>query len=623
MSKKTDAKIKHIGKSIFDRWNIEQKPYTLLLCAGASISSACPSWWTLCENYCTEYGIVPPNGDYISAFKQSLKSQPHNWTDTYLAFANKLKNVEPSIGYLHLATLISKGIFKTVLTTNFDNLLEKALIKIMPIDDIKVLIRGEVSDDYIADFIEKGIPQVKFIKLHGDLQSNIFFFQNEDTFKFSDRLHNVLKKDMENGCLIIGSEMLDTDIHSLFIGNKAHNIFANPKAPTNPVVKQMLNIGSEEDCKQIVSGKLGEFDTFFSELVLEFQRNFVRLKEQERKNVEKIILEKQEKGTGYINYSRMGAMVSAFWQQIKLKYDSMYPDVIVFINDPTAPGGMELKRRMIDEIKKDNSNIIIETLKIEGKYHTRSYKRDVTSEKPTFNFANPMIHKNILILDAISFSGNTLRIAIKKYKEWFPNYLIRGGIMVVDDQLKRNIEKEGSDEILKDAIFSQTTDRHEIFFPWGVTQATNDCIKELKGLDASYPITISKRPWGTIEILTQQKNCSVRVMTIEADQKLSFQRHLVRDELFISLDENIGLEICAETLEDLHEGTDINDIKEIKALVLEKGDYILIPKGIWHRTKASKERVRLLEIGFGAYDQDNDIERIDDKFGRTDLNGSE
>ena len=56
---------------------------------------------------------------------------------------------------------------------------------------------------------------------------------------------------------------------------------------------------------------------------------------------------------------------------------------------------------------------------------------------------------------------------------------------------------------------------------------------------------------------------------------------------------------------------------------MEKGDYILIPKGIWHRTKASKERVRLLELGFGAYDQYLDIERIDDKFGRKNLDGSE
>ena len=191
--------------------------------------------------------------------------------------------------------------------------------------------------------------------------------------------------------------------------------------------------------------------------------------------------------------------------------------------------------------------------------------------------------------------------------------------MVVDDQLTKKIK---NDKDIQDIIYHKTTDRHEIFFPWGVTQATSESTRELKGLDSVYPVIVSKRPWGTVEVLTRQKNCSVRILTIEADQKLSFQRHLVRDEFFISLDENIGLEICAETLDNLPDGADINDIKEIKSLVLEKGDYVLIPKGIWHRTKASKDRVRLLEIGYGAYDQNKDIERLDDRFGRTNLDGS-
>lgn len=624
MSKSIDIKIKSLGKSIYERFNNNKEPYTLLLGAGASISSNCPSWWKLCEDYCKEYSIKVTDGDFISAFKKHLKTQPNNWTDTYLAFANKLSHVEPSIGYLHLASLISKGVFKTIITTNFDNLLEKSLAKLMPIDNIKVLIRGEVTDDYIADFIEKGIPKIKIIKLHGDLQSNIFFVHDEDTFKVSDRLQTILKKDIQSGSLIVGSEMLDADVHGFYYGNKAHNVFANPKSPDNPIVKTMLNLGKDADSQQIISGKNGEFDTFFTELNLEFQRQLIRQKEQERKNVEKTILDKQEKGTGYINYSRLGNMVTAFWHEIKDKYDDGFPDAIVFINDPTAPGGMELKRRMVDMIKNDDKNIVIETVKIEGIKETRYYKREVTSTKPTLNFSAKTGHKKILILDAISFSGNTMKIAIKKYKEWFPKHSVRGGIMVIDDQLRRNIEHGSNDLLLlKDVVYSKTTDRHEIFFPWGVTQATSDCTRELKGLDENYPVTISKRPWGTIEILTQQKNCSVRILTIEADQKLSFQRHLVRDEFFISLDENVGLEICSETLEDLPDEIDINDIKEIKSLVLEKGDYVLIPKGIWHRTKASKERVRLLEIGFGAYDQDKDIERLDDKFGRTKLDGSE
>lgn len=634
MSKSIDLKVKNLSTSIFKRITNKQEQYTLILGAGASISSNCPSWPKLCEDYCREYSIIASDEDYIAAFKRNLKSHISNRTDIYMTFAEALHNVEPSLGYFHLATLIAKGAFKTIITTNFDNLLEKALSKIMPIDDVKVLIRGEVTDDYIADFIERGVPKIKIIKLHGDLQSNIFFFQDEQTFTLKPRLVEVLKKDINSGSLIVGSEMKDSDILSLFLGNNSHNIYANPKEPDNDTCKHLRIdkhsdqfIGGDKGVITDLEGKIidnwGNFDTFFTALNLEYQRQFIRIKEKERKSIETTILDKQEKGMGYINYSRLGDMIGAFWKNIKIKYRPVLPDAIVFINDPSAPGGMELKRRMTDLIKEDNVNTIIDTVKIEG-LKSRYYRRGVTSSMPDWDFTKKDEHKNILILDAISFSGNTMKIAINKYREWFPHYTIRAGIMVIDEQLLTNIGegKEGL-EPLKDVIYHNPTDRHEIFFPWGITQATSDCKRELRGLDTNYPVTISKRPWGTIEILTQQKNCSVRILTIEADQKLSFQRHLVRDEFFISLDENVGLEICAETLEDINEKQDINDIKQIKSLVLEKGDYVLIPKGIWHRTKASKDRVRLLEIGYGAYDQDKDIERIDDIFGRINLDGSE
>jgi mannose-6-phosphate isomerase-like protein (cupin superfamily) len=109
----------------------------------------------------------------------------------------------------------------------------------------------------------------------------------------------------------------------------------------------------------------------------------------------------------------------------------------------------------------------------------------------------------------------------------------------------------------------------------------------------------------------------VRLLTIEATRRLSFQRHLCRDELFVALDDNIGLDICAEEL-----AVDADPYDEhVKSLILEKGDYVLIPRGVWHRTKASMDRVRLLEIGFGLYDQNYDIERRWDDYERARLDG--
>jgi quercetin dioxygenase-like cupin family protein len=51
---------------------------------------------------------------------------------------------------------------------------------------------------------------------------------------------------------------------------------------------------------------------------------------------------------------------------------------------------------------------------------------------------------------------------------------------------------------------------------------------------------------------------------------------------------------------------------------LKAGDYLLIPRGIWHRFSAPKARIRVLEVAFGVYDEEFDIERLLDLYGRAD-----
>jgi mannose-6-phosphate isomerase-like protein (cupin superfamily) len=56
-----------------------------------------------------------------------------------------------------------------------------------------------------------------------------------------------------------------------------------------------------------------------------------------------------------------------------------------------------------------------------------------------------------------------------------------------------------------------------------------------------------------------------------------------------------------------------------------KGDYMLIPRGVWHRMGTVEnwdQPARVLEVSFGEYDQVGDIERKDDRYGRVHLDGS-
>ncbi|MEW5923592.1 MAG: cupin domain-containing protein, partial [Candidatus Zixiibacteriota bacterium] len=137
------------------------------------------------------------------------------------------------------------------------------------------------------------------------------------------------------------------------------------------------------------------------------------------------------------------------------------------------------------------------------------------------------------------------------------------------------------------------------------TQSTADTNREFLLRDGSTRmVECKKRPWGNMEIFSENTISTVKLLTINAGQCLSKQRHYCRDELFIALDDNVGFQI------------------EEKRVVLEKGDYIIIPRGVTHRVSAYKNSARVLEVIYGFYDQIHDLERLEDKYGRVDSNGT-
>lgn len=600
-----------------------QNDYTLVLGAGASISSGCPSFLELCKQFCREFSLDLIDDDPITTFKSHVKNHHVNKIDIYAFFSERLKVKEPSIGYRHLANLVNQGYFSTIITTNFDCLLENSLINLMGLDDIKIFVRGEMKDDDIANSLNFNLPKVNILKLHGDLTSGIFYITDEETAKISETLKKELGKLLAKGCVIVGSDLKDIDLlRTLINGNCDDIVYVNPKDPSSDrsIMSALSALGNKTPTS--ISGDSGKFDVFFSDLDIEVQRNYVFsdciLTKQEE--IEKTILQKQEKGSGYINYSTLTNLVDDYVNKIKNEYD---PDCLIFINDPSAPGGMELRRRLLPFFDKLIIGEDIFTILIEGSNGARAHERKVKNEKKDFGNIITKRHNKILVLDSITFSGNTMIMALEKLREWFPKKKFRPGVLILDESLNEKIISD-QNHVLKDIIYEKLTDRHEIFFPWGVTQATKECARYFSGLDKNdYRVRIAKKPWGSIEVLAEETYCSVRILTIEADCAYSFQRHLCRDEFFVSLDDNIGLEISCKKLtqEDFEKFSSFSDIPYIKSLVLEKGDYILVPRGLWHRFKASKERVRLLEIGYGVYDEDTDIERRVDPYGRENQRG--
>jgi mannose-6-phosphate isomerase len=107
------------------------------------------------------------------------------------------------------------------------------------------------------------------------------------------------------------------------------------------------------------------------------------------------------------------------------------------------------------------------------------------------------------------------------------------------------------------------------------------------------------RPWGFYEVLSDQPDHKVKRITVYSGKRLSLQRHQRRSEHWHIVTGNAIM-----TLDD-------------REIPMQAGDSIDIPQDSLHRI-ANPGRVDLvfIEIQRGDYFGEDDIERLEDDFGR-------
>jgi len=108
-----------------------------------------------------------------------------------------------------------------------------------------------------------------------------------------------------------------------------------------------------------------------------------------------------------------------------------------------------------------------------------------------------------------------------------------------------------------------------------------------------------ERPWGSFKQYAHNQPVTVSLMSVTSDQRLSLQSHKGRAELWIVLDAGAVVQIGD---------------KEIHPAV---GDELWIPANTKHRLSSKGGTVRVLEVAFGNWQQD-DITRYDDDYQRPD-----
>ncbi|MDQ5863905.1 MAG: phosphomannose isomerase type II C-terminal cupin domain [Thermoproteota archaeon] len=105
------------------------------------------------------------------------------------------------------------------------------------------------------------------------------------------------------------------------------------------------------------------------------------------------------------------------------------------------------------------------------------------------------------------------------------------------------------------------------------------------------------RPWGKFEKFHENKPCTVKLIYVNANSRLSLQYHKKRSEFWKVI-----------------KGTAMVEIGE-KTITLQEGETITIPRQTKHRVLALENDCIILEIAYGKFDE-NDIVRLEDDYHR-------
>jgi mannose-6-phosphate isomerase-like protein (cupin superfamily) len=108
-----------------------------------------------------------------------------------------------------------------------------------------------------------------------------------------------------------------------------------------------------------------------------------------------------------------------------------------------------------------------------------------------------------------------------------------------------------------------------------------------------------ERPWGSYTVLEDAPSHKVKRIEVHPDNRLSYQRHQKRAEHWF---------VVAGTAEVTLDGT---------VHRLEAGSAIDIPMAAAHRMRnPGSETLVFIEVQMGEYFGEDDIERLDDDYGR-------
>ena len=167
------------------------------------------------------------------------------------------------------------------------------------------------------------------------------------------------------------------------------------------------------------------------------------------------------------------------------------------------------------------------------------------------------------------------------------NFIQTEGRLVAAVGVKDLVIVDAGDAVL-------VADRHQV----QAVRHVVDTLRQRSHYAAQHHLTVH-RPWGSYTVLEDAQDCKVKRLTVKPGGVLSLQRHQRRSEHWTVVDGTAKVRIGDEEI------------------LLQRNQSTYIPMNTLHRLENPTDRdVHLIETQCGDYFGEDDIERLEDVYGR-------
>lgn len=237
--------------------------FVLMLGAGASLKSGIRATTQIMTGLLAQFGSEIEGPEPRDRFDQLWARWDEKQKNQYLA---RYLNVTPSPGYAPLAMLIREGYIDTVITFNFDQLLQDALRAggLQEDRDFKVIVRGDLADDKLIALMEMSKPRIKVLKLHGSFTGATFLWSQREMLYYPAAIERMVAGLTSRPIIICGYGFQDTCVLRSFSTEGGAVYCVNPDGiPPGNLRGFMINRRSEN---LVIDGTDGRFDNFFAQV---------------------------------------------------------------------------------------------------------------------------------------------------------------------------------------------------------------------------------------------------------------------------------------------------------------------------------------------------------------------